>query len=143
MNTIDLLLIEVKYPENVGLIYRLAYQFNIRSIYTFKCSKSGKTNTYKTEKHIPIYEKDSLDFLKSYPFPKYLLETDGEKMPKIIAPSFLLAVGNESFGVPVEQRVYFDGIFSLDAPNQRSYNVSHALAIGLYVLTYNTKGSKL
>lgn len=137
MNMIDLLLIEVKYPENVGLIYRLAYQFNIRSIYTFRCAKSGKTNTYRTEKHMPIYEKDSLDFLKSYPFPKYLLETNGEKISKVIAPSFLLAVANESFGTSAEQQAYFDNIFSLDAPTQKSYNVSHALAIGLYILTYD------
>lgn len=71
---------------------------------------------------MPFYEKDSLDFLKSYLFPKYLLETDGEKILKVIAPSFLLAVGNESFGASAEQRTYFDSIFSLDAPSQRSYN---------------------
>lgn len=138
MQAIDLLLIEIKYAENVGLLYRLAFQFNIRTIYTYKCASSAKTNTYKTEKHITIVEVDSLEFLKQYPNPKYLLETGGTVLKKesIKDPTFLLAVANESVGASEEQKKHFDYIFSLDAPRQPSYNVSHALAIGLYLITY-------
>lgn len=138
MHAIDLLLIEIKYPANVGSIYRLAFQFNIRAIYTFNCAKSNRTNTYKTEKHIPISAVDSLDFLNEYPHPKYLLETGGTMICKetVKQPEFLLAVANESHGASDEQKKYFDQILSLDAPRQPSYNVSHALAIGLYSITY-------
>jgi tRNA G18 (ribose-2'-O)-methylase SpoU len=136
MNTIDLLLIKVKYRDNVGLIYRLAYQFNIRNIYTYESAPNGKTDTYKTERHIPIHKIDSLEFLRKYPFPKYLLETGGKAISKVHSSSFLLAVANESFGASTEQKAYFDAIFSLTAPNRESYNVSHALAIGLYILEY-------
>ncbi|OGB97650.1 hypothetical protein A3F06_03925 [candidate division TM6 bacterium RIFCSPHIGHO2_12_FULL_36_22] len=138
MNNIDLLLINVKFPENVGMIYRLAIQFNVRHIYRYNCSVPGKTNTYKTEKHIPITDVLSLDFLKNYPHPKYLLETGGQilkKKPDNVS-HYLLAVGNESYGVADEDKVYFDEIYTLQAPRLISYNVSAALAIGLYYFTY-------
>jgi tRNA G18 (ribose-2'-O)-methylase SpoU len=135
---IDLLLINIETPENVGLIYRLAFQFNIRHIYIYKCSKSGKTNTYKTERHIPIKEVESLDFLNDYINPKYLLETGGSILNNkvILADDFLIAIANESHGATDKYKSYFDNILTLNAPNQKSYNVSHALAIGLYLVTY-------
>ena len=138
MQIIDLLLIEVKYPENVGSIYRLAFQFNIRTIYLYQSAESNRANTYKTERHIPIIKIDSLEFLTTYPHPKYLLETGESVLTKesISDPVFLIAVANESYGASDEQKQYFDQIFSLNAPRRPSYNVSHALAIGLYQIIY-------
>ena len=113
MQTIDLLLLNIKNPANVGLIYRLAFQFNIRTIYSHQSSESNNANTYKTERHIPIIKIDSLEFLKTYIYPKYLLETGESSLAKnsISSSIFLLAVANESFGASEEQKIYFKSLF--------------------------------
>jgi len=147
MNEVDLLLIRLKTPENVGACYRLANQFGVKKIYNYKCREAGRTNTSKTETKIPIEYIESLDFLHNYPHSKYILETNGTSilLPlqcKTIDSRFLLAVAHEGKGANKEELKLFTRIFTLPAPNivmhekLISYNVSHALAIGLFLLEY-------
>lgn len=139
---VDLLLIRLKFSENVGSAYRLALQFNIRTIFSYECAKPGYTNTVKAERHIPITKVDDLMFLKEYPHEKILLEMGGEVLRSVCRPGgpaykpYLIAVANEGHGATEEECSFFDSIYTLDAPYLLSYNVTHALAIGLYKLHF-------
>ena len=150
MNEVDLLLIRLKTPENVGACYRLANQFGVKKIYNYKCREAGRTNTSKAETKIPIEYIDSLDFLAHYPNPKYILETGGQSIlvPLLFQSTsarYLLAVANEGGGANKDELKLFTRIFTLPAPNTVlhekliSYNVSHALAIGLFLLEYGRR----
>ena len=137
----EICLIRLKTPENVGACFRLAMQFNATKIYMLKCVKAGRTNTYKAECHIPIIEINSLDEIDDSELKdqKILLETGGQtRRPwSLLSREYLIAVANEGHGASKEEIKFFDYIYTLNAPNLESYNVSHALAIGLYNLQYD------
>lgn len=138
MAEFHLLLNRIKFKENVGAIYRLAFQFDIKKIYLRNCAEPGRTNTYKTERHIEIEHVPDLKFLKEYAGGKIAFETSGDPVWPWITPKYeqnvLVAFGNESRGFSKEELKYFDNIISLEAPCQASFNVSHAAAIALYML---------
>lgn len=148
MKEVELLLIRLKTPENIGSIYRLAMQYKIKKIYKYKCINiltKGllRTDVFNGQKHIPTQEIDSLDFLKTYLYPKYILETNGESIiNKKSDDKFLLAVAHEGRGATKKELQLFDSVLTIPAPNCElnehliSYNVSHALAIGMYSLNY-------
>lgn len=132
---LHLLLYKIKTGANVGSIYRLAHQFDCKKIYTYECALPGKTNTYKIDRHVPIVNVNTLDFLNEIDAYKIAFETGGsEKIPCAIKDNVpvLIAIGNESEGFDQDDLTYFDSIYTLKAVKHSSYNVSHALAIGLY-----------
>jgi tRNA G18 (ribose-2'-O)-methylase SpoU len=147
MKFIDILLWNLKYRENVGSIYRLAYQFGIKKIFSYKSRKPGLTDTPKHSRHMPTeYIENIYDFMATYPYPKYVLETGGINEPSV-APTdnnFLLCVGNEGYGVPIDDQKLFDKIFTLKSFSvgikSDSYNVAIALEISLYLLNHPIKG---
>jgi tRNA G18 (ribose-2'-O)-methylase SpoU len=143
---IDLLLLQLKHPENVGACYRLASQFNVDHIYQHRLAtkKVGSTDTSKAARHIAIKEVDNLtEFMLNYDGYKVLLETGGtqfppkEMMERIWQKEpILIAVANEGRGATKEQIALFDVVWTLPAPAHISYNVSNALAIGLHRVVY-------
>lgn len=138
---LEILLCRIKSKENVGSIYRLAHQFDCKRIYIYQCAQPGRTNTYKAERHIPIEQVESLDFLNELVSTTVALETGGIiGNLRILAPfdSLLIAVGNESHGFTKDELEYFDHIYSLNSKLHSSYNVSHALAIGLYNIYFRS-----
>lgn len=141
----EVLLCRLKCKENVGAIYRLAFQYGVTKIYSYDSVSPGKTNTYKTERHIPVEKVESLDFLGKIQYTKIALETDSRYIEdsnaklsnsKIRHIDHLIAVFNESMGCSESEKNFFDIIYSLKAPNRESYNVSHALAIALHWIEY-------
>lgn len=128
----ELLLCRIETKENVGSIYRLAYQFGITKIYSYLSAAPGKTNTYKTERHSPIEIITSLNFLKDYDLPKIALEMGSSTNHFKFNQEYLLAVGNESHGFEESELSLFDTVVTLKGIVRDSYNVSHALAIALY-----------
>lgn len=134
---ISLILMELDCRENVGACYRLAFQFGIKTLYCMNCVSPGRTNTYKSERHlniVPVSCLQEVDFVGK----KILLETGGGENSLPSSPqSILLGVANERRGASADQREWFDSVFSLKAPVRNSYNVSHALAVGLYELVYH------
>jgi|GEM_PF-2892247 len=144
----ELLLIRLKTPANIGACFRLAMQYGITKIYMYKCPKAGRTNTTQTQRHIPVVDIDNLDFVFNYPYGTYLLETDGTDITIPVAcqtlnDKFLIAVANESHGATTAERKLFGRTLTIPAPNTIvndhliSYNVSHAVAIGLFLFEYN------
>lgn len=138
----SVVLCRINCRENVGSIFRLCYQFGIQKIYSYKSVRPGKTDTYKAERHIEIEHVDSLDFLEELECKKIALETNGCDSEYLknsfIKNSFILGIGNESHGFTEEELDYFDITVSLNSCVRDSYNVSHALAIGLYMIEFGS-----
>lgn len=137
----QLLLYKLKFPGNVGGIYRLAYNFGIEKIWQIDCIKPDAQNTPKVERHMPIENvKEIYDIYRWKDMYTIALEmhVDGEKqIPfSVTASNFLVAVGNEAHGIPEDELKKFDTIVSLQSVKPQSMNVSHALAIALYKILY-------
>ena len=142
---LSILIHNVKDKANVGSIYRVAFQFNAKRIYMCNSAEPGNTNTYKIERRVPIIQVDDLEFISTnQDMHSIALETCGDHAnPEILYKGLfntereiLIAIGNESYGFSNEELNCFDYVWTLDAQNNISYNVSHALAIALHRMFY-------
>jgi tRNA G18 (ribose-2'-O)-methylase SpoU len=137
----QLLLYKLKFPGNVGAIYRLAYNFGIEKIWQIDCVKPNAENTPKIERYMPIENVNGIHEIPGWHnmFTIALEQhPDGDKdiLKAFQTSNYLVAVGNEAHGIPEDELKKFDMIVSLQSVKPQSMNVSHALAIALYKILY-------
>lgn len=111
---------ETKEGENVGTLWRSAYNFGADFIFTIgKRYRKQPSNTTATERHIPLFHFDSWDdFIQHQPKEAeivFIEQTKGsKKLHEVSHPKQAVYIlGSEDRGVPLEimrghQKVEFD-----------------------------------
>ena len=125
-----------KTTENIGTLWRSAHNFGADFIFTIgKRYKKQASDTTKAERHIPLYEYQSLEDFKNH-LPRgceivFIEQTDGSRDLKTIKhpEQACYILGAEDYGVPTEmmkgyQKVHIDTPFCI--------NVAVAGSIVLY-----------
>lgn len=126
-----------KTEENVGTLYRSAYQLGATGIFIIgKKFKSQCTDTCKSHLNIPLREYKTFDeYYSNLPYDCQLIgiEMGGRKLRDFCHPiraSYLL--GNEAYGLPKEIQSKCKHILSLDSVRANSYNVSVSGSLVMY-----------
>ncbi len=126
-----------KTEENVGTLYRSAYQLGAAGIFTIgKRYKNQASDTTKTFKHIPLREYKSFEeYYSNLPYSCQLvgIEQNGKDLKNFCYPeriSFLL--GNENYGLPKNIIDKCHHVLSLNSIRMDSFNVSVAGSLVMY-----------
>ena len=149
---IDIVLVELKIPENIGFIARVMKNFGFKNLVLYKCNV--RKESYTTAAHAKdIIEKAKIiDSLEDYLGKKSLvIGTTGikagnrryirksltpEELKKIVKENSAILFGREDFGLFDEEFKLCNVVVSI--PTSSDYpimNVSHAAAIILYELS--------
>lgn len=126
-----------KTSENIGTLWRSAYQLGANSIFTIgKRYQKQSSDTCKTWKQIPLYNYETFEeFYAMIPHDCKLvgIEMGGIKLSQFCHPQrAIYLLGAEDFGLPSKVLEKCHNIVSLEAINQNSYNVSTAGSIVMY-----------
>lgn len=126
-----------KTSENIGTLWRSACQLGASFIFTIESrAKKQSSDTYKTYKHIPLYEYKSIeDFERSRPHDCQLVCVDfGEE--SVSLPDFkhpersIYLLGSEDNGLPKEFK--YQKLLSIPSVRQPSFNVAMAGTVIMY-----------
>ena len=135
---------QAKRFENVGVLWRGAYQLGAAFIFTIgKRYRRQASDTHATWKHIPLYTYTSFDdFFEALPFGCRLVgvEADGTPLPGFHHPErTVYLLGAEDGGLPnyVVERCY--QIVTIPALRYDSYNVAQAGTIVMYDRVFGRK----
>lgn len=124
-----------KTQENIGTLWRSAYQLGAVGIFTIgpryrpQCS-----DTYKTWRHIPLHA-DFDEFRNGRPMETRLfaVEMGGELLAGFRHPKrCVYLLGAEDYGLPQEIIDRCQGVISLGTVRQASYNVAVTGSIVMY-----------
>lgn len=130
-----------KTPENIGTLWRSAYQLGASGIFTIgKRYGQQASDTVKAFRHIPLVNYRDFDhFRTSRPVGSLLVGVEmggvalsGFKHPE--AAIYLL--GAEDRGLPDHVKAQCQHIVSLEAVNTLSYNVAVAGSLIMYSRVY-------
>lgn len=128
---------EPKTDQNVGTLWRTAYQLGASGIFTIGGKvKQQPSDTYKSDRHIPTRHYQDFDqFLKYKPENAILvgIEMGGVPLERFTHPKqCIYLLGNENYGLPQNVIDQCDKLVSLSSINKPSYNVAVAGAIVMY-----------
>ena len=123
-----------KFNENIGTLWRSAYQLGASWIFTIEGKyKETKSDTYKTWKQIPLFEYEDIDeLLVVKNISLVCIETDDIVKNSIMLPYFkhpaicAYILGNESMGLPQNIIDKCNHFVNIPAMRSQSYNVSMA-----------------
>lgn len=137
---------QTKTVDNVGTLWRTAYQLGAAGIFTIgKRYKRQPGDTYKTMCHIPLRDFATFDeFRAQRPREAVLvgIETDGIPLDEFNHPKqAIYLLGAEDAGLPPEVIGHCNCIVSLRAINQLSYNVAVAGSIVMYDRLYRPRAN--
>ena len=126
-----------KTEMNTGTLWRSAYQLGASGIFTIGARyKKQASNTYKTERHIPLRCFDTFEeFLSARPYAAILvgIEMGGDMLKTFKHPKqAVYLLGAEDHGLPPEIMKQCNKLISLEAIGQPSYNVAVAGSIVMY-----------
>lgn len=126
-----------KWVQNLGTLWRSAYQMGAAGIFTIgKRYKSQPSDTFGVYKQIPLRNYDDFDhFRKSLPEGTVLvaIEQGGIPLGQFNHPKqAVYLLGAEDTGLPQEVLKQCHAIVSLEAVTKPAYNVSVAGSIVLY-----------
>lgn len=126
-----------KTPENVGTLWRGAYQLGADFIFTVSRRYSPQhSDTYKTWRHVPLWRFASVAQLRNVLPRECLLigvEEGGTDLPSFSHPercAYLL--GAEDHGLTDEARAACHSVVTIPAIRQQSYNVAQAGTLVMY-----------
>jgi len=130
---------KTKYEENVGTLWRSAYQMGANFIFTVakRYKPDHPTNTLMTHRHIPLFEFDTLDeFESAMPQNSMICPVDfGENstpLPETNHPKrAIYLLGAEDKGLP-EKFKYGKQKIEIPSIRMPSYNVAVAGSIVMY-----------
>ena len=133
---------QTKTKENVGTLFRTAYQLGASGIFTIgKRYKQQSSDTPKAMRHIPLRHFLTLDDFKAQrPLESVLagIEMGGTSLSQFVHPKqAIYLLGAEDHGLPPNVLSYCDCVVSLESVNTASYNVAVAGSLVLYNRTFN------
>lgn len=151
---INVVLVELKIPENIGFIARLMKNFGLEKLWLYKCNVTqesyyvaahAKDVLEKAKKIESLSEISSMNFIvgttgvegAQYRFLRKPIFTP-EKISKFIDPNQEVAVlfGREDFGLLTEELEICHAIVKVPTSDEYPImNVSHAAAVILYFLS--------
>lgn len=123
--------------ENIGTLWRSAYQLGAAGIFTIgKLRKNQTSDTAKTRMQIPFRSYSTWeDFLQHRPIGARIvgIEIGGSHLATFQHPEqAIYLLGSEANGIPAYIQEQCDDLISLEAVRDASYNVSVAGSIVLY-----------
>lgn len=130
--------INPKFDENLGSLWRSANVFNASFIYTIdrKYKRSNYADTMSTPKHIPLYEYENFEtFMSHIPEGCVLVAVENSENSQLL-PGFthpdrcIYLLGSENKGIPDEILAKCERIVRI--PGSTSLNVSIAGSIIMY-----------
>lgn len=126
-----------KKSENVGTLWRTAYQLGAAFIYTIGARYSKQSSdTMAAYRHIPLYQYETFEqFHVTIPYecPLIGIEFGGGLVNTYQHPErAIYLLGAEDHGLPEDVQAQCAGVISLVAVRQLSFNVSVAGAIVMY-----------
>jgi tRNA(Leu) C34 or U34 (ribose-2'-O)-methylase TrmL len=129
--------INPKTSENIGTLWRSAYQMDASVLYTIGARyKSSSTDTLSVPARIPLIEVDDwTSFVNSAPKSAVwvVIEMGGTPLQDFEHPrNCIYILGSEDHGVPKSVIRGCREVVSLDAENYGSYNVAVAGSIVMY-----------
>ncbi len=135
-----------KTSENIGTLLRSAYQLGASGIFVIgRRYEKQHSNTYVTERHIPLREYSCFEeFKKARPYGSILVgvEMGGVPLETFNHPKQAIYIlGAEDNGLPKEVLREVNFLVSLSAIRQLSYNVAVTGSIVMYHRMFFKKGS--
>ncbi|MDD5368295.1 MAG: RNA methyltransferase [Anaerolineaceae bacterium] len=126
-----------KHTENVGTLWRSAYQLGAAGIFTIGSAyKRQPADTAKTLQQIPLRQYATFDeFLAVRPFGAVLvgIEMGGTLLSQFCHPDkALYLLGSEIDGLPPKVLAQCNHVIALEAVRSASYNVAVAGSIVMY-----------
>jgi tRNA G18 (ribose-2'-O)-methylase SpoU len=126
-----------KIPENLGTLWRSAYQLGANGIFTIGHRyKKQSSDTLKTFRHIPLRQfEDFEQFYSSMPYDCLLVgvEMGGKPLSSFTHPQrCLYLLGAEDYGLPKRILERCHRVVSLEAIRTESYNVAVAGSLVMY-----------
>jgi tRNA G18 (ribose-2'-O)-methylase SpoU len=123
--------------ENVGILWRSAYQLGASYIFTIgRRYRRHSTDTEKSWLHIPLFQFESFEALYSaapHAAPLIAVEEGGEPLPAFEHPArALYLLGAEDSGLPSEILARCHHQISIPAVRKTSYNVAIAGTLVMY-----------
>lgn len=126
-----------KTPENVGTLWRSAFQMGAAGIFTIgRRYPKQASDTVQAYRHIPLRDYASFDdFLAAQPYdcPLVAVEMGGKGLPGFSHPErCIYLLGAEDHGLPAEVLARCQRRVSLPSIRVNSYNVSVAGSLVMY-----------
>lgn len=133
-----------KTVENVGTLWRTAYQVGAAGVFTIgKRYKSQASDPFKVPRHIPLRNYVDFDaFMENRPYGSLLVgvESDGTILSEFDhPPQAVYLLGAEDTGLPNYILEKCNAIVSLEAMIRPSFNVSVAGSIVMYDRVFGGK----
>ncbi len=137
MSYFEIGIFHTKTYQNIGTLWRSAYQLGAAGIFTIgKRYKKQPSDTYKSWKQIPLrFFENFDDFLNHRPVDAVLIgiEEGGVPLQRISHPKrAIYLLGAEDYGLPKEVLACCNQVVSLRSVRRSSYNVSVAGSIVMY-----------
>lgn len=122
--------------ENIGTLFRSAYQLGASSVFTIgKKYSRQRSDTFNTCKHIPYYYYESLSHLFESNIESFFvaIEENNESLLHFSHPQMCVYVlGNEKTGLSEEALKRCNLFATIPSIRNSSYNVSMAGTIVMY-----------
>lgn len=131
-------IVQGKTLHNLGTLWRSAYQLGATAIFSIgaRHPKMQSSDTYKTWRHIPYREYDSMEaFLAARPYscPLIGIEFPGTSLIDFIHPDrAIYLLGSEDNGLPNLAKKSCQSIVSIPSVRQASYNVAVAGSLVMF-----------
>ncbi len=137
MSYFEIGIYHAKTKENVGTLWRSAYQLGASGIFTIGHRyKQQHSDTLKTHRHIPLRHFRMFDeFLVQRPMGAILIgvEMDGVQLSEFTHPKqAIYLLGAEDYGLPPDILKKCNLVVSLEAVRTASYNVAVAGSLVMY-----------
>lgn len=134
-----------KTPENVGTLWRSAYQMGAAGIFTIgRRYPKQASDTVQAYRHIPLRDYATLDdFLAAQPYDCQLIavEMGGKPLSVFTHPErAVYLLGSEDNGIPASVIAKCQRTVSLPSIRVNSYNVSVAGSLVMYDRMTKTHG---
>ena len=130
-------IINFKTDENMGILWRTAYQLGASGIFTIgRRYEKQSTDVYKAYREIPLRHYHDFDtFFSSIPYGSQLIgvEIGGRYIPTFHhPPNAVYLLGSEASGIPPKILEKCHDIISLPSVRTPSFNVAIAGAMVMY-----------
>ncbi|MBX3014758.1 MAG: RNA methyltransferase [Caldilineaceae bacterium] len=128
---------QVKNQENVGMLWRSAYQLGAAFLFTIGTRyKQQSDDVFKSWRHVPLFRYDTFATMYSSAAYNCLLvgvEMGGEPLPDFVHPErAIYLLGAEDGGLPNEIAARCQRLVSIPARRVASYNVAVAGSLVMY-----------
>jgi tRNA G18 (ribose-2'-O)-methylase SpoU len=129
--------------ENLGTLWRSAYQLGAAGIFTIGRRYSNQpSDPFKVPRHIPLRHYADFDqFLTQRPEGTVLVgvETGGTPLSEFQHPAqAIYLLGNENNGLPAEVLQKCNAVVSIESVLRQSYNVAVAGSLVMYHRMYGS-----